>query len=166
MNQFRISGSIVLITIGSLCAEVDWSRFRGPNGSAISNEKGFPTTWSDEKGVVWKTKLPGPGSSSPIAVGGHVFLTCYSGYGEVSPDMESGDPEDLKRHLICIDRKTGRILWNESVRPKLPEAPFRPPGTSNHGYSSSTPVSDGEQVYFFLGKTGVFAFDLKGKELW
>ena len=39
-------------------------------------------------------------------------------------------------------------------------------GTSSHGYSSSTPTSDGERVYTFFGKTGVFAFDLEGKQLW
>jgi outer membrane protein assembly factor BamB len=35
-----------------------------------------------------------------------------------------------------------------------------------HGYSSSTPVTDGERVYVFFGKTGALAFDLDGKQLW
>src|SRR5205807_1135851 len=29
-----------------------------------------------------------------------------------------------------------------------------------------TPVSDGKSVFVFFGKSGVFAFDLEGKELW
>ena len=159
MRRLLSSGLALLTAIGSVClAESDWSRFRGPNGSAISDEENFPTTWSDDKGVVWKTRLPGPGASSPIVVGDRVLLTSYSGYGEVPPDIDAGESEKLKRHVICVDRESGRILWQKSVKPKLPETPFRPPGTSTHGYSSSTPTSDGEQVYVFFGKTGVFAF--------
>ena len=47
----------------------DWSRFRGPNGSAVSEAKKVPTDWNDTKNLAWKTELPGPGSSSPIIVG-------------------------------------------------------------------------------------------------
>ena len=167
MNRLFGRGLVLLIVIGSVClAGADWSRFRGPNGLAVSDETNLPTVWSDQEGVVWKTKLPGPGSSSPIIVGDRVFLTCYSGYGEFDPDIDAGEPEDWRRHVICIDRKSGRILWKKSVKAKLPEAPYRVPGTPSHGYSSSTPASDGEHVYVFLGKTGVFAFDLEGTELW
>ena len=35
-----------------------------------------------------------------------------------------------------------------------------------HGYSSHTPVSDGEHLFVFFGKAGVIAFDLEGNELW
>jgi outer membrane protein assembly factor BamB len=35
-----------------------------------------------------------------------------------------------------------------------------------HGYASSTPVADAERVYCFFGKSGVFAFDHAGKQLW
>ena len=37
---------------------------------------------------------------------------------------------------------------------------------TQHGYASHTPVSDGQRVYVFFGKTGVLAFDLDGKKLW
>jgi len=37
---------------------------------------------------------------------------------------------------------------------------------AEHGYASHTPVSDGEHVFCFFGKAGVFAFDLKGNKLW
>lgn len=167
MNRFLGPGLMVWIVIGSVgWAGDDWSRFRGPNGSAVSNEKNLTTTWSDEKGIVWRTKLPGPGSSSPITVADRVFVTAYSGYGEFTPDIDAGTPEELQRHLIAVDRKSGRILWTKSVKARLPEAPYRPPGTSAHGYSSSTPASDGKRVYVLFGKTGVFAFDLEGNQIW
>jgi hypothetical protein len=56
-------------------------------------------------------------------------------------------------------------LWQKEVRPRLPEASFTG-FLREHGYASSTPVTDGERVYTFFGKTGVVAFDLSGKQLW
>ncbi len=29
----------------------DWARFRGPNGSAVSEARGVPTEWSDSKNL-------------------------------------------------------------------------------------------------------------------
>jgi outer membrane protein assembly factor BamB len=37
---------------------------------------------------------------------------------------------------------------------------------TEHGYASNTPVTDGERVYCFFGKSGVIAIDLEGKQLW
>jgi outer membrane protein assembly factor BamB len=73
--------------------------------------------------------------------------------------------ESLKRHLLCIDRTTGKILWNNAVGAVLPEDTYQ--GMfAEHGYASHTPTSDGERVYAFFGKSGVIAFDMEGKELW
>jgi outer membrane protein assembly factor BamB len=111
---------------------------------------------------VWKAELPGPGSSSPIVVGGRVFLTCYSSYGV---DKGPGEIRNLKRHLVCLDRGTGKILWTRDVAAVLPDGKFAG-YTALHGYASSTPVSDGTHVFAFFGKSGVFCFDLDGKQLW
>ena len=76
-----------------------------------------------------------------------------------------GDQKDLRRHLICLDRDNGNVLWDKSIAPVLPEDPYSGNFTQ-HGYASHTPVSDGQRVYVFFGKTGVLAFDLDGKKLW
>ena len=142
----------------------DWARFRGPKGSGISSdEESAPIEWSESKNLKWKTELPGPGSSSPIVVGERVLVTCWTGYGVDREDP--GDQKNLKRHLICIDRKNGKTIWSKAVDAVLPEDPYRGMFTQ-HGYASHTPVSDGKRVYVFFGKTGVLAFDLDGKKLW
>lgn len=142
----------------------DWTRFRGPNGSGISADvEPTPIRWSPTENLKWKTPLPGTGVSSPIVVGDRVFVTCYSGYGV---DRGSGRIDDLKRHLICINRSSGHILWERSVNAVLPEDPYSGMGIPSHGYASHTPTSDGERVYVFFGKTGALAFDLNGKQLW
>ena len=159
----RCLSTFLVVTFSLPAVGADWPRFRGPNGSATSDERGLPLTWSDGQNVVWKTDLPGPGASSPITTGDCVFITCYSGFGVEGGT--AGKQEDLLRHLVCIDRATGKIVWDKSVKAKLPEdRPNRM--LSGHGYASSTPATDGERVYVFFGKSGVLAFDLEGKQLW
>jgi hypothetical protein len=138
-----------------------WPQFRGPDGLGISSEKGLPAKWSQQDGIVWKTELPGAGASSPIVVGERIFLTCYSGYGV--PGQPKGEVEQLKLHVVCLRRGDGSVLWNKPVPVRLPEQPAI---RENHGYATSTPASDGERVYVFFGKSGVFAFDLDGGQLW
>jgi outer membrane protein assembly factor BamB len=122
-----------------------------------------PLVWSDSKNLKWKTPLPGPGSSSAIVSGSRVFITCYSGYA-INPESP-GDTENLRRHLLCVDRSDGSVLWSKSIEPILPEDLCRG-YIASHGYASNTPVTDGERVYVFFGKTGVLAFDFDGTQLW
>ena len=142
----------------------DWVRFRGPNGSGISpDEKPVPVKWSETENLKWKVALPGPGSSSPIVVRDKVFVTSWTGYG--SERGNPGNQADLRRHLICLDRETGKTIWSKAIEPVLPEDRYG--GMfAQHGYASHTPVSDGERVYVFFGKTGALAFDMDGKQLW
>lgn len=138
----------------------DWSQFRGPGGNGVSDARGTPLNWSDTLGIAWKTALPGSGASSPVVFGNRIFLTCYTGFG---PGVSGGNMESLKRHLLCFDRATGKLLWNTPVAADLPEqAGIR----EDHGYATSTPVVDAERVYAFFGKSGVCAFDHAGKQLW
>lgn len=166
--SFRWPLLAVLILCGALAARAegsDWLRFRGPNGegSLRDDQQRGPVSWTATENIKWKVDLPGPGSSSPIVVGDKVFVTCWSGYGL---DREApGDQSQLRRHLVCCDRQTGKILWDQAVAPYLPEDRYG--GMfAEHGYASHTPVSDGERVYAFFGKTGAVAFDMDGMQIW
>jgi outer membrane protein assembly factor BamB len=165
----------------------DWPTFRGPNGG-IAKDDGVPAK-IDESNRLWKVKLPGPGASSPITYGNKIFLTAYSGYGtkviaafgapkgdgkgpgkgapkfDNVPAGDAGDQKNLKLHLLCIDRDSGKTVWEKTVEPKLPEAPFTG-FIKEHGYATSTPATDGERVYVFFGKTGVLAYSMAGEKLW
>tara|TARA_R110002111_G_scaffold177322_1_gene243394 strand:+ start:27700 stop:29061 length:1362 start_codon:yes stop_codon:yes gene_type:complete len=153
-----------LLMLISSNVQADWMRFRGPNGSGVSDEKqATPAEWSAQKNLNWKVALPGHGSSSPIIVGDKVFVTCWSGYGMNRNDP--GDQKDLRRHLVCLDRKSGKILWDKTVDPVLPEDVYT--GMfAEHGYASHTPTSDGKRVYVYYGKSGALAYDLDGNQLW
>ncbi|MDB4724355.1 PQQ-like beta-propeller repeat protein [bacterium] len=132
----------------------DWPRFRGPDGMGVSPNINLPARWSETSNLHWKVNLPGPGSSSPIIYGERLFLTCSTGKGR-----------ELKRHLLCFDKMTGKKLWQQTVDAAQPEDRYSGYLTE-HGYASNTPTCDGQRVYAFLGKSGVFAFDLDGKKVW
>lgn len=140
----------------------DWPRFLGPTGAAIVPESKVPLTWSDSENVLWKAMLPGPGSSSPIILGDKVFITCWSGYG----DKEGADDmTKLTRHLLCLRKSDGTIIWEAKVPSTVEEDPWKG-YIREHGYATQTPVTDGERVYVFFGKSGALAFDLTGRQLW
>lgn len=139
----------------------DWPRFRGTGGAGVSAAKGLPLTWSQTENVAWKAQLPGPGTSSPVVFGERIYLTCYSGYNV--PGVRGGGQEDLRRHLVCLEAKTGKVVWDVTEKPALPEQDRIRDG---HGYASSTPAVDGDFVYCFFGKSGAYAFTHEGKRAW
>jgi outer membrane protein assembly factor BamB len=155
-------GWIALATL-VLTGGADWPQFRGPEGTGVAPDGKPPTTWNKTDGVKWRTTLPGPGSSTPIVSGDRVFVTCYSGYG--TDDAKGKSVSSLVRHLVCVDRATGKVRWTANVPSATAEDPYSG-YIMEHGYASSTPVTDGEAVYVFFGKSGVLAFDLDGKQLW
>ncbi len=138
----------------------EWRQFRGPGGQGRSQSRGLPQTWGADRNVVWKTALPGPGGSSPVVCGEHIYLTCYSGYAV--PGEAGGNLDRLQRHVVCLGRADGKVLWKRDVPAVQPEQPK----VRDHGYASSTPLADDRGLYVFFGKSGVFAFDHRGKQLW
>ena len=145
------------LMVSSSAAAADWTQFRGPGSRGISDDTDVPTEWSDTRNLKWRLELPGSGYSSPIVVGDRVFVTCYSD--------ASGDLGKLKRHLLCVDRHTGTTEWATTVPSNTTERPV-PAFAGQPGYTSHTPVSDGERVYVLFGNTGVIAFDINGQQLW
>lgn len=156
---------ILLLTLLSLIAQAaDWPQFRGPTADGVTTDTNLPLTWSEKENLVWRTELPGPGSSSPIVSGDKVFLTSYSGYG--IDIKEPGDMSKLKRHALCLDKKTGKVLWDNEIVTDLPNTPYNGTYITTHGYASSSAVTDGKGVFFFMANAGVFAFTLDGKKIW
>ena len=138
----------------------DWPRFRGPGGMGESDSAALPVRWSESENIVWKKELPGGGSSSPIVFGNHIYLTTYTGY--LVPGESQGRVEDLKRHLVCLSRDSGEVIWQKSIDARLPEEER----IRDHGFAANTPSADSDGVVVFLGKSGVHAFDHDGNETW
>ena len=126
----------------------NWPQFRGPTGQGVSSETGLPLHWGAESNVVWKTAMTGEGWSSPIVWRDRVFLTTAK---------ESG----TKCHVVCVDRKSGKVLWDKEV---FEQVPLRKEGKNS--YATPTPVTDGERVYAVFGDGSVAALGFEGDVLW
>ena len=132
----------------SLCLGLtaeEWTRFRGPNGSGVSPDTGFPVEFAKNKNVAWRTPVR-PGKSSPVLTSTRVFLTAA---------------EQGKLFTQCFDRQTGRLLW-ESAEKQPREEQVNP---LNHP-AALTPVTDGDNVYAFFKDFGLVSYDASGKPRW
>lgn len=157
-----LSLTLLLLHLPCLSSATDWPRFLGPKGAAVVEQAKIPMQWSSRENLAWAFEMPGPGSSSPIVVGDKLFVTCWTGYGD---QPGNNDASKLERHLICLSLSEGKKLWQATVPSMVQEDEYQG-FITEHGYATSTPVSDGEHVFVFFGKTGALAFDLNGKKLW
>jgi hypothetical protein len=129
----------------------NWPAWRGPRGDGTSLDRNVPTQWSATNNVIWKTAAPGEGHSSPIVWGDRIFLT-------------TAIKDTQERCLLGFDRKTGKLLWRQTVL----RAPLEAKNAEN-SYASSTPATDGGKVYvtFLDGKEVVAAaVNFSGKQIW
>ncbi|MBL6704922.1 MAG: PQQ-binding-like beta-propeller repeat protein [Planctomycetaceae bacterium] len=141
----------------------DWPQFRGPSGNATAPDSNPPVTWSDSENIVWKTELPGRGASSPIVFGNRIFLTAYTGFG-VNTE-EPGDKANLKLHVLCFERDSGKLLWDRFIKASPATQSFGQ-RVADHGYATATPATDGEAVYAGFGVSGIVAYDMDGNLMW
>lgn len=161
MKRISIIMAAAAFVFGAHPASADWLQWRGPGGLGVTTEKA-PITWSAKDNIAWKHAMPGAGGSCPIIMGDRVFITCYSGYGV---EKNAGDQKSLKRHLICVDRKSGKPMWTRDFPAPLPEPQYSG-YQALHGYASNTPISDGKLIWIFLGRDGVYCYDLEGNQKW
>jgi outer membrane protein assembly factor BamB len=165
--------SPVLFTLMSISAFAqNWPAFRGPMGSGVNDGTNPPTRWDAEKNtnIVWKTPIPGLSVSSPIVWGEKVFLVTsissdpnsefrHGLFGDVTP------AKDLSEHtwkVYCLDRKTGKILWEQVAHKGVPKTKRHPKSS----FSSPSPVTNGQVVIAYFGSEGIYAYDMNGKALW
>jgi outer membrane protein assembly factor BamB len=66
---------IAIVALSAISvAQADWPGWRG-DGSGHVQEGTAPVKWNSEKGVAWKSNIPGRGVSTPIIVGNKIFVT-------------------------------------------------------------------------------------------
>jgi len=135
--------------VASTVSAEDWTQFRGPNGTGVSFTTGLPTEFGPDKNVIWKAPLP-PGHSSPVLTANRIFITAHS-----------KDKDNHKLFVICLDRQSGKQLWQREV-------PRSQTGRLQlvNGPASPSPVTDGQNVYVFFQEFGMISYDGAGKERW
>jgi outer membrane protein assembly factor BamB len=166
------------VALGFVSQEGDWPYWRGPaaDGMAVGDA---PLHWSDTQNVKWKTDIPGRGSSSPVIWGDQIFVTTAVKTGPdakpepaqapvltpgAKPPLSTPGPQvEHKFVVLCLDRLTGKILWERTATTAVPHEGYHPTYGS---FASNSPVTDGKHVYAFFGSRGVYCYDLQGNLVW
>jgi outer membrane protein assembly factor BamB len=180
---------LALAPAGTLANQLaNWGQWRGPLGTGLAPQANPPTEWSETKNVLWKIKVPGSGISTPIVWGDNIFLlTAIAPEKKAEPAVTStptggtnasGGPggrqrgggfgrsekpsDKLKFVVLCLDRKTGKTIWQQTAAEEIPHEGHHPDGT----FASASPVTDGEHVWAYFGSRGLHCYDLAGNKKW
>jgi len=159
MKRFAAGFSLLLVVNTVRVAGSDWPEFRGPWGDGHANAPGsgkllgVPLHWSETNHVKWKTAIPFLGWSTPVVMGGQVWLTTAT--------QEGND-----FFAISVDADTGAIRLNEKVfHSDNPES--LGDAITMNCYATPSPVIERGRVYVHFGSYGTACLDTKtGKVLW
>jgi outer membrane protein assembly factor BamB len=150
----------------------DWPQFRGPGGSGLGDGAKPPVHWDAAKGtnIVWTAEIPGLANSSPIVWGDRIYVTTAISsdpkqtfrtglYGDTDPVNDSS-PHKWK--VLALDKKTGKILWEQTAHEGVPKTKRHPKSSQ----ASPSPATDGKVVLAYFGSEGLYAYSTDGKLLW
>ncbi len=149
-----------------------WFMYRGNYASGILDNANLPQSWNVETGenIAWKIEIPGLGHSSPVVWGEKVFVTTAVS-PETRENVQTGiygsiDPvPDSSVHswkVICIDKKTGKTVWEKTAATGIPKQKRHP--MSSH--ANCTPATNGEFVVAFFGSEGLYCYNMNGELQW
>jgi outer membrane protein assembly factor BamB len=139
--------------LGAGVGRAEWPEFRGPTGDGYAGPQaaGLPWQWSETNHVRWKTEIPLRGWSTPVILGGQIWMTTASIEGH-------------EFFGICVDEATGKILYHEKLfHCDNPE----PLGNSVNCYAAPSPAIKPGRVYLHFGSYGTACIDTTTKKvLW
>lgn len=170
----RTLGTLALLATVAAAARAappEWPGFRGPGARGVA-EGLAPLKWDvpASNGVLWRTRIPGLGHSSPVVAGDLVCVTtALSGkadaplrvglYGDIQP-VEDDTEHQFK--VYCLDRKNGAIRFERTAAKGVPKIKRHTKAT----HASPTMAADERHLVALFGSEGVHAYDREGKQLW
>ena len=135
---------------GVYAQNTSWVNYRGLDQNGHSAARNIPTEWTDSTNIAWKTPIEGKGWSSPVILGGQIWLT-------------TATPEGTEFRAICLDEKTGSIVYNIKVFEETEPQKIHP----MNSYASPAPVLELGRVYVHYGTYGTACIDTQtGKIIW
>jgi outer membrane protein assembly factor BamB len=122
-------------------------------------EKGVPDNFDPEgPRLLWKAQLGSRAYGGPIVANGRVLVGTNNESPRNPRDTDkNGEPVD-KGILMCFDAQTGKFLW-QAVHDKLPSGQVN--DWPKEGLCS-TPVVEGDRVYYVSNRCTVVCADLQG----
>ena len=170
------SGSPTPLQSGVREGARDWNAFRGNRASGVADGFLMRTVWNadraagDVAGVLWTTKVPGLGHSSPVVAGNRLFLaTAIAADGEAPLKVGRGGQPDAADDngeqrwvVLCYDRRTGEELWRQTAKQGKPQATRHAKAT----HANTSVAVSGDNVVAFFGSEGIHCYDLDGELKW
>ncbi len=194
MSRLTLFIGVLLASQTAYSQDNPWPQYRGPASNPVGTHARLAERWSKTENVEWAQALPGRGWSSPIVTGGKIFLTTATTDGKSKPpqigteysneyvaemqkqglpmdkiiervterDIELPSEVNLHYFLYCLNLKSGKVEWQKEFHAG------KPPGGRHrkNSFTSESPVTDGKYIYVYIGNLGLWAFDLKGKQVW
>jgi outer membrane protein assembly factor BamB len=177
---------VALVTLSAVPLKADgitdealkyWPQWRGPTWNGVAPQADPPITWSKTKNLQWKTAIKGSGCGTPIVWGDRIFLLTAIALNKnlPVPNVIPADTPNMKRDaqvnaswkpqkfvIVCIDRTSGKLLWNRAVHEAMPHQGHHRKG----GFASASPVTDGKYIYAYFGSMGLYCYDFEGRRIW
>ncbi len=165
-----------------------WPQWRGPLSTGVAPLADPPLSWSETEHVKWKVNVSGSGDATPVVWADRIFLLTAIPNGKKesakpqdapsgpsaadAAQGESGRPrgrmmseapnEVYQFCVLCLDRKTGKTLWQKVAREEVPHEGHQ----QNNTYASASAVTDGQRVFAFFGSRGLHCYDFDGNLQW
>jgi len=147
-----------------------WPHWRGPKANGVAFEAHPPLHWDPHNNIKWKTALPGQGASTPILWHDRIFLLCAAPTDRIPEKPPVKQEQSLTEPpgviyqflVLCLDRGTGKILWQRIAREEAPHEGHH----QTHTYAGGSPTTDGQRLYVSFGSRGIYAYDFDGNLLW
>jgi outer membrane protein assembly factor BamB len=188
-----IALTTVVMVVGSASSDpAHWPQWRGPFFNGVARTAA-PVEFSDTKNIKWKLEIPGRGFSTPVIWGDRIFLTTAVPTGKVAqpapppeqaqnptaqnptenpgggrrqgrgPGGGSGAGEEQKFVVMCLDKKTGKTIWERVAKTATPHEGYH---RQYGSFASNAPLTDGRYLYASFGSRGIYCYDLNGKLIW
>jgi outer membrane protein assembly factor BamB len=167
MTSFKtLSALLLCLAVNALAdsaAEKFWPQWRGPLANGVAPYADPPLTWSETNHIKWKLGIPGEGDATPIIWGDRVFLLSAVPVDDPAQANKEKAPNGTFRFTVfCIDRTSGKILWQKVAREASPHEGHQ----ENNTFASGSPVTDGNFIWAFFGSRGLYCYDYEGNLKW
>jgi outer membrane protein assembly factor BamB len=139
-----------------------WPQWRGPLGTGAAPDADPPLSWSETSNIQWKLTVPGEGDSTPIVWADRVFLLSAVPVENVPAGKEKGPNGTFRFTVSCIERASGKIVWEKVARETSPHEGHQ----ENNTFASASPVTDGKFLWAFFGSRGLYCYDFDGNLKW
>ncbi len=145
MNPSHLCAVLALSVLTTLAIDADdWPQWRGPDANSVAKAGAYPTKFSPTENVIWKVKLPGVGSSTPMVLGEQIFVTCGN---------------EGRDGVLAYDWK-GEVLWQKTLGTE------RSGKHKNGSGANSSPITDGKNIIVYFKSGTVASLTLDGKVNW